>query len=176
MLIEKFSDYNKPTMNSNKTIVEYLQPILDKIEKGFVFKFAATSVFCFGKKDVSILLFEQDSYLNIQKLFNKSNKLSSNSGYNIYKIDKNLENPFFNNNNQYLESHFYFTDKDYFKKVKYFISKIMSIADELNHYPCIKWDSNKIVEIKIMNHESNSLSEKDFLLSERISEVWYNLI
>lgn len=160
----------------SKTKIDFIQSILDTIEKGYKFKFASTSVFCFGKGDNSILLFDQDSHLNIQKLFNKSNKLKSIGGYNIYKVNKKLENPFFNNDNEYLESHFYFTDNDYFKKIKYFISKIMSVAEELDHYPSIKWDSNRIVEIKIYSHKTGTVTEKDFQLSERISQIWQNLL
>ncbi len=175
MIIEKFSDFYKHDSDLNKTKIDYIQSILDTIEKGYKFKFASASVFCFGKEETTILLFYQDSNINIQNLFNKSNKLKSIGGYNIYKVNKKLENPFFNDNNQYLESHFYFTDNDYFKKIKYFISKIMSVAEELNYYPSIKWDANRIVEIKIYNHETGTVTEKDLKLSERISQIWQNL-
>ena len=39
------------------------------------------------------------------------------------------------------------------KKVKYFISKIMNISDELNLYPIINWDG-RILKIKIIGKKS----------------------
>lgn len=175
MEIEKFFEYYKDSEKKSNTKIDVIQNLVNDIEKGYKFKFASSSVFCFGKdKEESLLLFEEDAHTDIQNKLGK--KLKSIGGYNVYKIDKNLKNPFFNNNNQYLESHFYFIDSDYFKKIKYFISKIMTISEELNHYPSIKWDSNRIVEVKLKTNNSDSLTEKDFILSERISEIWYNLI
>lgn len=172
MKVEKFSEFKN---DYSKTKIDNIEPIVNSIEKGYKFKFASKSVFCFGKDNKSILLFEQDSHLNIQAMFEKTNMLSSIGGYNIYKVNKKLENPFFNDNNQYLESHFYFRDNDYFKKIKYFISKIMSVAEELDIYPELKWDSNRIVEVKIYSHKSSIITEKQIELSKRISQIWYNI-
>jgi pterin-4a-carbinolamine dehydratase len=176
MKVEKFYEYYKDINNMSDTKINVIQKLVNGVDKGFEFKFASSSVFCFGKdkEEISILLFDEDIHLDIQNKLGK--KVKSIGGYNIYRIDKILKNPFFNNNNQYLESHFYFLDNDYFKKIKYFISKIMSISEELNHYPSINWDSNRIVEIRIYTHKTGGLTEKDFILSERISDVWYNII
>ncbi len=176
MEIEKFYEYHNNNKQYTETKIDSIQNILDKYFKGYTFKFASKSVFCFGKdsEENSLLIFEQDVYLDIQAKMGEVNK--SIGGYNIYEINKKLQNPFFNNNNQYLESHFYFRDSEYFKKIKYFISKILILSDEMNHYPSIKWDSNRIVEIKIYTHDTDALSDKDFLLADKISQIWYNLI
>jgi pterin-4a-carbinolamine dehydratase len=173
MEIEKFYEYYNNTKNYTETKIDYIESLLDKSYRGYKFKFASKSVFCFGKEESSILIFDEDSYLDIQGKMGK--KAKNIGGYNIYEIDKNLKNPFFNNNNQYLESHFYFRDSDYFKKIKYFMSKILTLSEELNHYPSINWDSNRIVEIKIYTHDTGFLSDKDFLLADKISQIWYNI-
>ena len=174
MIVEKFIEfiYNE---DSNKTKIDYIQPLIDGIEKNYEFRFASQYVYCFGKDDTSLLIFEQDSHLNIQNLFSKKNLLKNIGGYNIYKVNKKLENPFFNNENQYLDSYFYFRDNDYLKKIKYFISKIMIISNELDQYPIINWCSERVLEIKI-KAEDIKLSEKDFLLAEKITDVWNNII
>ena len=128
--------------------------------------FSYKSLFLF-----SIVFFDENLYLNIQNLFDKKELIKNIGGYNIYKINKKLENPFFNDSNK-LESHFYFRDKDYFKKIKYFISKIMNISDEIGIYPKLSWD-NKIVKVII---ESEKLSEQDIILANRIADIWKNLL
>lgn len=166
MIVEKFSEF----YNNSNNKIDNIQNIINKIEKGFKFKFASSHVFCFTNSDKSILIFEQDSHLNIQNNIEK--KLLKNiGGYNIYKIDKKLENPFFNCDNQYLESVFYFLDNDYFQKIKYFISKIIHVSEELNYYPYIEWNEN-IIKIKIIN---NPLNDEDYHLADRITQIWKNV-
>lgn len=173
MIVEKFKTYNQ-TNKPDMSLIDNIQILMNSIDKGFKFKFGTSNVFCFGKDDISILIFEQDSHPNIQKMFDKSNKIKNLGGYNFFKINRKLENPFFNNGNQYLESYFYFNDKNSFKKVKYFISKILSISEEMEYFPAINWDSNKIVSIKI-SPKNNILGDNDFLLANKITEIWNNL-
>ena len=82
-----------------------------------------------------------------------------------------MENPFFNDSNK-LESHFYFRESDYFKKIKYFISKIFNLAEEIEIYPVIKWEGC-VVEVLI---KSDNLTDKEYLLANKISDIWNNLL
>lgn len=170
--IQKFFEYNKNirVINENNSL-DNISNILMKIDKGFKYQSSATNVYCYVNDKSSILVFEVDSYLNIQKSIN-NNFIKFLGGYNFYKIDKKLVNPFFNNDNTKLESHFYFEKND-FKKIKYFISKILNYSEELNVKPTIKWNGDNLVEILIVNN--NKLNDNDYKFAENISNIWNDL-
>lgn len=174
-IVERFSDYFKQS-NDSKTIIDNISMILNKIDKGYNYSFCSKSVYCFSNDTKSILIFEQDAHTNIQKIFKKTQLIKNIGGFNFYKVDKKLENPFFNDTNC-LESHFYFFDKkeEANKKIKYFIQKIFNISDELEHYPSINYNGDNKVEIKILTRDANNITDKDFILAERITEIWNNI-
>ncbi len=171
MEVIKFKDF----LSENKhikpeSLLDIIGDLVSKIEKGYKFESCATSVFCFGNGESSILVFDQDAYPEIQ---GKKESIRNLGGYNFYK-EKKITNPFFNTG-EYLESCFVFDGEDYFEKIKYFISKILAAATELGHYPSINWDSDKMVQVKIYTHKTGSVTEKDVELSRKISAVWNNI-
>jgi len=177
MKIVKFNEYNSNIKEKlSITKIDILESLVNKIDKDFIYQFSAQNVFCFvnEKQKESLILFDQDSYLDLQKDLKKSH-FKEIDGYIIYKIKKQLVNPFFNNDNQYLESHFYFKDNNHFNKIQYFLNKILKISEELNHYPVLEWDSNRLVKIKLFTHKTNSVTDIDFDFAQKIANIWNNI-
>ena len=121
------------------------------------------------------MFFSEDEYSTQQDKL-KDNLLENISGYNVYEINQKLDNPFFKNENK-LESIFYFQEKDYakrFKKIRYFINKVMATAEEIEYYPIVNYDSKNSVQIICYNHETDAvdITDDDIILSEKITKIW----
>jgi 4a-hydroxytetrahydrobiopterin dehydratase len=78
---------------------------------------------------------------------------------------------FFKQIDNHLEAVFSFPD---FKTAFKFMTELATIAEEINHHPEWKNIYNK-VEIVLRTHDAgNVLTEKDFLLAERIEHIIQN--
>ncbi len=51
------------------------------------------------------------------------------------------------------------------------VNKIALITDELNHHPDLKIHEYKFLTIEIYTHTTNSITEKDLVLSQKIDEL-----
>jgi 4a-hydroxytetrahydrobiopterin dehydratase len=58
-----------------------------------------------------------------------------------------------------------------FKSCLNFVNKIATIAEELNHHPDILIHSFNKVKISSYTHSQNRISDKDFVLCQRINEI-----
>lgn len=172
MIVEKFSEFNKEFKNG----FEFVSSLLNKLDKkGYKYEFSATSIYAFTKDDTSLIFFSENEYLTQQSKL-KDNFLKYIGGYNVYEVDQKLDNPFFKNGNK-LESVFYFQEKDYakrFKKIRYFMNKVMATAEEVEHYPIVNYDSKSSVQIICYTHDEdvNELTDKDIILAEKITKIW----
>ena len=167
MLLESFSEYSKKNVCFTDSLVD----------KKYKFKFESTYIKVYCSDKDSLLLIDSNEHHNYHISLKKLLK-EEKGGYKIYTVDEILTNPFINNNNQYLESIFTFDDKDYkvsYKKCMYFINKIMNISLELDHYPIIEFDSYRKVKIKLFTHDTNSVTNNDEVLSNRIKEIWVSI-
>lgn len=66
-----------------------------------------------------------------------------------------------------LMRHFTFTD---FKEAMEFLNKVAVIADEQQHHPdiCIRYN---VVTLEVWTHDVEGLSENDFILASKISDL-----
>ena len=51
------------------------------------------------------------------------------------------------------------------------VNKIALIAEELNHHPDLKIHGYRFLDIEIYTHTTNSITEKDRVLSQKIDEL-----
>ena len=51
------------------------------------------------------------------------------------------------------------------------VNKIALIAETLNHHPDLKIHNYKFLTIDLFTHTTNSITEKDILLSQKIDEL-----
>jgi 4a-hydroxytetrahydrobiopterin dehydratase len=51
------------------------------------------------------------------------------------------------------------------------VNKIALIAEELNHHPDLKIHGYKFLSIELYTHTTNSITEKDIVLSQKIDEL-----
>jgi 4a-hydroxytetrahydrobiopterin dehydratase len=78
---------------------------------------------------------------------------------------------FFKQKDTQLEAVFIFSN---FKTAFKFMTEVAQAAEEINHHPDWKNSSNK-VEIILRTHDAgNILTEKDFLLAQRIEQITQN--
>ena len=85
------------------------------------------------------------------------------------KIDKFIEeNPDWYVEDGCLVAGFEFKSFDAVKPV---VSRIMNLAEKLDHHPEVAF-GYKTIEVKTVTHEAgNQITEKDFELAEKISEI-----
>lgn len=158
-------------------IINNLQELL--IKYGFYkynYKYSAHNVFTFERENKSIIVIKKGENNTLRSKLEKSLTFKDYDGYTIFMVNKKLNNPFLEVESR-LESSFYFDDhyKKAFDKVQYFISKVLQISKELEHYPVIEFDSFKTVTIKLKTHHENGVTDKDHELGDRISKI-YELI
>lgn len=67
-----------------------------------------------------------------------------------------------------LTREFSFSD---FKSCLGFVNKVAVVAEELNHHPDILIHSYNKVKISTYTHSQNRISEKDFVLCQKINEI-----
>lgn len=171
MVVEKFSKFNK---HLNKNGFEFVKSLLVKLgKKGYKYSFAASSIYAFTKDDSSIIFIYENEYLKHQELL-KDKHIKHIGGYNVYEVDEKLNNPFFKSNRK-LESLFYFEGDDdsrVFKKIRYFMNKVMATAEELGHYPIMNYDSKNTVQIICYTHDTGDVTDKDLMLADKITKIW----
>ncbi|MEM5811978.1 MAG: 4a-hydroxytetrahydrobiopterin dehydratase [Candidatus Aenigmatarchaeota archaeon] len=64
-----------------------------------------------------------------------------------------------------------FVFKDFVQALK-FVNKVGKVAEKLNHHPDIiihSWNKVKLINY---THSVKDLTEKDFILAEKINELW----
>lgn len=59
-----------------------------------------------------------------------------------------------------------------FKEAVNFINKILPLTEENNHHPDIFIHSYSKVKIILFSHEENKITEKDYILMEKITEMF----
>lgn len=71
-------------------------------------------------------------------------------------------------------------EKGLFKKLKFkstkqlenFIFKLKIISDAMNHHADYQNSTNKILEIYLLTHDSNQITQKDYELADKIDELF----
>ena len=58
-----------------------------------------------------------------------------------------------------------------FEEALALLNKIAVIAEALNHHPDLKIHNYKFLTIDLFTHTTNSITEKDILLSQKIDEL-----
>ena len=58
-----------------------------------------------------------------------------------------------------------------FEEALALLNKIAVIAEALNHHPDLKIHNYKFLSIELYTHTTNSITEKDILLSQKIDEL-----
>ncbi|MCF8372293.1 MAG: 4a-hydroxytetrahydrobiopterin dehydratase [Bacteroidales bacterium] len=58
-----------------------------------------------------------------------------------------------------------------FKSCLIFVNKVAAVADEMNHHPDILIHSYNKVKISTYTHSQNRISDKDFVLCQKINEI-----
>lgn len=164
MIVEKFDDFDK---NKYDSIIDYIESLIKTFKRGYVYTHACSNVYCFSNNESSLLCFDEDSNISIQKQL-ENDLVKKLGGFNFYIIDKKLSNPFFNSNNNYLESYFYFRDKN-FNKMKYFISKLLMFSEEEDYIPEMIWKENLII-VKLTSN--NTITNKDKNIASKISSIY----
>lgn len=71
-------------------------------------------------------------------------------------------------NDHHLNRHFKFKD---FKTALYFVNKVGEISEQENHHPDIYLSYGK-VQIDILTHKINGLTENDFILAAKVSNIF----
>ena len=57
-----------------------------------------------------------------------------------------------------------------FKEAIEFVNKVADISNKMNHFPSIMVDFN-VVRLRLITHEVNELTEKDFDVAEEIDKI-----
>lgn len=63
-----------------------------------------------------------------------------------------------------------FTFKNFVEAVQ-FVNKIVPLAEDMNHHPDIRIYAYRKVSIHLFTHDENAITEKDFLLAEKINQI-----
>lgn len=85
---------------------------------------------------------------------------------------KNEKDSSWKKKNNYLVKEFLFRD---FKTAIQFINKIAIVSEEMNHHPDWSNSFNR-VEIKLQTKDLHGvITEKDFLLAEKIDTIFFSL-
>jgi 4a-hydroxytetrahydrobiopterin dehydratase len=171
-MVDKFS---KILENKKHSHASNVMKILSNLGySDFRYKYSTDGIYSFTDGKDSILVIDPDKHIMLQHNIEKEldEEVKELNGYKFYIMyDTVVNNPWFENLSS-LDADFVF---DNFKEVKRFITGILELSTEQNHYPCISYDSYNVVKVKLYTHDTNGITKDDYKLAIKITKL-YNSI